>query len=57
MHKLLAGFIGEICRRHLLPLPTENITPEDYVTPEDLPPNDCCTKSGRISKLPERLNL
>ena len=46
-----SGGIYRRNRRQLLPLPTES------VTPEDLPPNTCCTKSGGISKPPERLTL
>ena len=50
-----SGGIYRRNRRHLLPLPTESVTPEDNVTPENLPPNTCRTKSGRISRPPERL--
>ena len=50
-----SGGIYRRNRRHLLPLPTKSVTPEDNVTPEDLPPNTCHTKSGRVSKPPERL--
>ena len=50
-------------RRHLLPLPSDNdsqsntnISTEDNDV-ESLPSNTCRTKSGRLSRPPERLNL
>ena len=36
---------------------TEDVAPTENVIPETLPLNDCCTKSVRISKSPERLKL
>ena len=36
---------------------TENAVPNENITPSSLPPNTFQTRSGRISILPERLNL
>ena len=41
-------------QRHMLPLPTEDVTPIENIIPESLPLNACHTKSERISKPPEK---
>ena len=44
-------------RRHLSPLPTEDVTSTENAIPESETLNACHTKSGRISKVPKRLEL